>query len=273
MNAVTTPEVPLVPVNDFAAYVPLATRTKSPGIMRPTLTPLGEPVLGDDGKPKTHCIAAGPVIDFCHFVIGMKSESGETVGDVKSALFYGKEFNVANFYGELGDLWWYTAVGVSAFNSVMDKLGFPLYTVNVDEYVGQAQGFARKLVTGAGDQRLFSGLTLVDEWATKLMHVVCEIRVELPIWHHTEWALEREDAARLSIQVQQTVAALVGLSAAFYDMERQHVVPGLQDTWARNIRKLRIRYPDAFSTVLAIERGTQAQELAALGEGTASVEP
>lgn len=49
-----------------------------------------------------------------HSIIGLSTETGELLESFHATAFGGKEFDVVNFGEELGDLQWYTAIGVDA---------------------------------------------------------------------------------------------------------------------------------------------------------------
>lgn len=58
-----------------------------------------------------------------HSIIGLSTETGELLESFHAAAFGGEGFDVVNFGEELGDLQWYTAIGVDAgkldFNQVL----------------------------------------------------------------------------------------------------------------------------------------------------------
>jgi NTP pyrophosphatase (non-canonical NTP hydrolase) len=57
-----------------------------------------------------------------HSIIGINTESGELSDIVKKYIFYGKDFDIANFKEELGDLLWYIAIGANACDTTIKQL-------------------------------------------------------------------------------------------------------------------------------------------------------
>ena len=54
-----------------------------------------------------------------HAGIGMSTEAGEFIDQLKKHIFYGRELQPDNLVEELGDLMWYVAVAISAVNARM----------------------------------------------------------------------------------------------------------------------------------------------------------
>lgn len=55
-------------------------------------------------------------IRLLHGVMGLSSETGELVEQVKKHIFYGKPLDVVNLEEEIGDLFWYVAIILKALN-------------------------------------------------------------------------------------------------------------------------------------------------------------
>lgn len=56
-----------------------------------------------------------------HAIIGMNTEAGELIENMSATLFEGQEFDAVNFGEEVGDLMWYTAVGLDATSQDFDQ--------------------------------------------------------------------------------------------------------------------------------------------------------
>ena len=56
-----------------------------------------------------------------HAIIGINTEAGELVENMMEVVFEGKEFDAVNFSEEIGDLMWYTAVGLDATGQDFDQ--------------------------------------------------------------------------------------------------------------------------------------------------------
>ncbi len=56
-----------------------------------------------------------------HAGMGMATESGEFLDQLKKHLFYGKDLDETNLIEELGDLMWYIAVAASALGVTIEK--------------------------------------------------------------------------------------------------------------------------------------------------------
>jgi phosphoribosyl-ATP pyrophosphohydrolase len=56
-----------------------------------------------------------------HAIIGINTEAGELVENMMEVVFDGKEFDAVNFGEEVGDLMWYTAVGLDATGQEFDQ--------------------------------------------------------------------------------------------------------------------------------------------------------
>lgn len=61
-------------------------------------------------------------VRLAHSIIGMSTETGELLSALQQHVIDGEEFDVANFGEELGDLQWYTAIGVDAGQLDFDKI-------------------------------------------------------------------------------------------------------------------------------------------------------
>lgn len=61
-------------------------------------------------------------VRLAHAIIGMSTETGEILEAFEEAVFKGGEFDVVNFGEELGDVQWYTAIGVDAGNLDFDNI-------------------------------------------------------------------------------------------------------------------------------------------------------
>lgn len=66
------------------------------------------------------------VLDFdvrlAHSIIGMNTETGEVLEAFEKAVFGDEEFDTVNFGEELGDIQWYTAIGVDAGGLNFDQV-------------------------------------------------------------------------------------------------------------------------------------------------------
>lgn len=51
-----------------------------------------------------------------HAAMGMVTETGEFVSELKKHVFYGKDLDWLNLFEEIGDLFWYIAVALDALN-------------------------------------------------------------------------------------------------------------------------------------------------------------
>lgn len=56
-----------------------------------------------------------------HAAVGMATEGGEILTQLKAHLFYGKELDTENLVEECGDLLWYIALMLSACDTTMSK--------------------------------------------------------------------------------------------------------------------------------------------------------
>lgn len=52
-----------------------------------------------------------------HAAIGLATESGEFLDQMKKHIFYGKELDKVNLKEEIGDLFWYIAIALDELNS------------------------------------------------------------------------------------------------------------------------------------------------------------
>lgn len=55
-----------------------------------------------------------------HAGIGIATEAGEFLDQIKKNLFYGKELDLVNLKEELGDLLWYIAIAMSALDTTFE---------------------------------------------------------------------------------------------------------------------------------------------------------
>ena len=62
------------------------------------------------------------VQDILHAMLGLPSEVGELIDQLKSFLFYGKEIDIVNFKEEIGDIQWFCALALRAVNSDFDEV-------------------------------------------------------------------------------------------------------------------------------------------------------
>lgn len=61
------------------------------------------------------------VIDLLHAAMGMETEVGEFMDQLKKHIFYGKELDRVNLREELGDLLWYIALAMSQLDTDFEK--------------------------------------------------------------------------------------------------------------------------------------------------------
>jgi NTP pyrophosphatase (non-canonical NTP hydrolase) len=54
--------------------------------------------------------------DIIHGIIGISTEAGELLDQLKKHMFYGKPFDLQNFREEIGDLCWYMAIATKAID-------------------------------------------------------------------------------------------------------------------------------------------------------------
>lgn len=57
-----------------------------------------------------------------HAGIGMETEVGEFLDQLKKHFFYGKDLDVVNLLEELGDLQWYIAIALDELKSTFDEI-------------------------------------------------------------------------------------------------------------------------------------------------------
>ena len=81
------------------SYISQAMRTNAPGI---------------------HSEKVDPQI--LHAAIGLSTEAGELLDAVKKSLFYGKDFDRTNAIEELGDIFWYLALGCEALGVTFEEV-------------------------------------------------------------------------------------------------------------------------------------------------------
>ena len=60
--------------------------------------------------------------DIVHGIIGIGTESGELLDQLKKSIFYGRELDLVNLKEELGDLLWYVALLCHALNCTFEEL-------------------------------------------------------------------------------------------------------------------------------------------------------
>lgn len=272
---------PPLQIRTLQEYIPLALRTKSPGRMAPVFDGEGKPVLDEKGKQVKTLIASGPMIDMEHFTLGILSEGGESVGALKKG-FYGNVFDEVNYFEELGDKWWYVAIGLDALCQMLpeedrsrwlDHVSQIFETQNwigLDELMHATNGFDLR------NQRVLASISRVllaemaaynfdPEFAEDLEVDGDEEPVELEA-HTTEEAVAAEpmmmnthSVPMLMSYVTGTLTNVLLLTAAFAAFryrttDPQVVHAELSRIWVRNIEKLRARYPDKFDSVRALER-------------------
>ena len=68
-----------------------------------------------------HRLSNPDTVRLLHAAIGMATEAGEILDQIKKHIFYGKELDKVNIMEECGDALWYTTVG-------LDAVGFDLDT-------------------------------------------------------------------------------------------------------------------------------------------------
>ncbi len=77
----------------------------------------------------------GPIMNLEHARFGYKTEIGEALDAIKRNYFYGKPFNLVNFFEEMGDILWYTHVafcqakemGIFSTTSSLEHLNLNYY--------------------------------------------------------------------------------------------------------------------------------------------------
>jgi NTP pyrophosphatase (non-canonical NTP hydrolase) len=56
-----------------------------------------------------------------HSAIGLATESGEILDQIKKNLFYNKDIDYHNLFEEYGDILWYVAVGLDSIGRTMEE--------------------------------------------------------------------------------------------------------------------------------------------------------
>ena len=64
------------------------------------------------------------LIRLLHVGMGLATEAGEFVDQLKKHIFYGKELDLVNLGEEIGDTEWYCAVGADALNQRLSHILF-----------------------------------------------------------------------------------------------------------------------------------------------------
>lgn len=62
------------------------------------------------------------MIRLLHAAIGLATESGEFLDQLKKVLFYGRPLDAVNVVEELGDAQWYTAIAVDELNTTIGHI-------------------------------------------------------------------------------------------------------------------------------------------------------
>lgn len=60
-------------------------------------------------------------IRLLHSTIGIATEAGELLDQIKKHLFYGRELDTTNVVEELGDLFWYQGVALNALAILLER--------------------------------------------------------------------------------------------------------------------------------------------------------
>lgn len=73
-----------------------------------------------------------------HSLMGVVTEAGELMDQLKKHIVYGKELDLVNLAEEFGDVFWYMALGISALAELMgrddpDALEMEIKKTNIDK--------------------------------------------------------------------------------------------------------------------------------------------
>lgn len=165
--------------------------------------------------------------DLRHAIYGLTTETGEIVDIFKKLHFYGKPINRNHLREELGDLFWYIALGHRALNLTE---GNPIETPSVFDKAAPSVEDIEMQIAG-----------LLEE------QVQCYDR----IWDHIRLKTETFDVegSKLSFRCILHYATKLALYMDFK----------LGDVLQTNIDKLKARYPNGFSTQDALNRNLEVE--------------
>ena len=60
------------------------------------------------------------IVRLLHSFMGLETEVGEILDALKKHIFYGKKLDVVNLSEEIGDVFWYEAIGIDALANLLD---------------------------------------------------------------------------------------------------------------------------------------------------------
>jgi NTP pyrophosphatase (non-canonical NTP hydrolase) len=88
-------------------------------------------------------------VDVLHGAMGLSTEAGEMMDNVKRAVFYGKPLNLGNLQEEIGDVCWYIALICSTtgldFNEILER-NIDKLRIRYPERFASVDALNRKLV-------------------------------------------------------------------------------------------------------------------------------
>jgi NTP pyrophosphatase (non-canonical NTP hydrolase) len=96
-------------------------------------------------------------IRLLHAAMGMETEVGEFMDQLKKHFFYGKELDIVNLMEEVGDLLWYVSVA-------LDELGYPMEKVmeiNINKLKARYKGKFKE--TQAKNRDLLSERLILED--------------------------------------------------------------------------------------------------------------
>lgn len=271
----TDTQKPPLQIKTFAQYIELALRTKSPGRMAPVVVD-GQIQFNEKGKPVTYCADSSLYANYEHGHTGIMSEVGEALGDLKSNRFYGNLFPEANFVGELGDIWWFYAICVYVYMEA-EKLVFAEDN-RTDPDSLLVHGDSEIYFERTGD---VNNITLSPVNQKFLLEDLQQLGLlaSLQDMEATEVALTPFDpkdegaASALVAELEQMGEFLQQFGTELRCLTHNYVYAltghtewkfALEHVWVFNIEKLRLRFPDKFSSDNAIGRESLAAEAAVL---------
>lgn len=162
-----------------------------------------------------------------HASMGLVTEIGELVDNLKRQVFYGTPENVVNFKEEIGDVLWYIALGY--FSSEETDLEFPVAGWPLSLNLLSRSNEPRDIVSILGE-------------LTKLAAIPAAYIMRLdPDSQEYRDTYFLEDLRRIYVKLVH-ICELKGFS--------------ITECMEANIRKLMKRYPDGFSEFNAVNRDT-----------------
>jgi NTP pyrophosphatase (non-canonical NTP hydrolase) len=176
--------------------------------------------------------------DLEHTAYGLMTEIGELVDALKRERFYNKKLDLVNVVEEVGDVYWYLALGYLA----LEKIRGQVVDMDQHEALMQNDEFVdlRKLYDlsdATAKQRALVGVLSVGMREASSM---LEIIITSPI-----------DTSRI-----MEILLEVSNSLNFFCLLQDLSVANAREA---NIKKLKARYPEGFSTQKALNRDLDAE--------------